>query len=184
MRRKAFTLPEALLTTMLCALILGLAGSLIQGYSQMSRSSAAKDQSTLLGQMALERIASEASSAVKLGSPSGSGPASLLQFNKYDPGVDATRVPLILGSLPSAYDPYDASYLANVTYEITGGGLTRQVTNANSTTTQALLADGLIGLSFQLRGGDFLEVQLVLQDYNKTRTLRGYTQLRCLSQVP
>ena len=183
--KRAFTLPEALLTTMLCALILGLAGSLLQGYSQMSRSSAGKEQATLLGQMALERVTGEAASAVKLASPSGSGASSLLQFNKYDPAVDATRVPQVLPTtLPSLYDPYDASYLANVTYEVVNSGLTRQVTNASGATTQTLVADGISGLSFQLHGSDYLEVQLVMQDYNKTRTLRGYTQLRCQSLVP
>jgi len=153
--RSGFSLLEAVITLLLVSIVFGVAADLLGDACRVMSFSRAKSNSIQAVQMGLARMCGEAREAFEL-----DGTGTELALLKIDPGGD--RFP---ASAPSVWNPY--AFQVRVRYFTSGGKLWREVDSANP----QLVADGITGLSAQVRPGKSLELSLTLLEDRVVRTL-------------
>lgn len=120
-RRRGFTLFEALLTLFLVGIILLISGSLVREMSLENRRSKDGDQ-VVEAHQALDRCAQALHSQVSTLEPiSGSSPR--LRVRSWNGETNATRLPLPVPLTAAAWTPQDAAWLMETTFEVSSGTL-------------------------------------------------------------
>ena len=150
MKRRAFSLMEALITLALLSLALGAMDSLMASMNRIQRNGDEKDQRLVLVLHALEMMRAEVEEAVEIVP----GPATQYQFKKIDPTTDTLlqnpplpQIRLVYqpdapGAL-GVYDTWNARNpfdLVTVTYRAASNGELLR-----SSTTSSVLCEGVSG---------------------------------------
>lgn len=147
MKRKGFSLLEAMIAMGLVFLILGLIATLMREYTGVNRLTSSKD-ATLDGvQFALREMRNELGSALDVMAPTTVGStSSSLAFTKINPRLGEDRIPYEFPApIPANWAHADPSHLLDVVYARSGGKLIRTVTGLPTTSRQEVAAkiDGL-----------------------------------------
>ncbi|MEW6282840.1 MAG: type II secretion system protein [Candidatus Eremiobacterota bacterium] len=175
MRRRAFSLVEAMASMFLIALVLGLVGSMLGEYARISRFAATREQLGQALQVAMDRILSEVRGARQLLSAS---PDVELRFLTFEPANDAVRLPLPVPTpRPASWDPYPPASQLQVRYYTSQGHLVREATSQSGTSFAGSLCDGVAGLSCQRLPTGNLEITLSVDD--RGRIVPRTTRVRC-----
>ncbi|MEW6281691.1 MAG: hypothetical protein AB1758_23990 [Candidatus Eremiobacterota bacterium] len=164
MRGRGFSLAEALITSFLFLLVLGVAALFMRDYSQVLRLES-EQTGRRQAQASLERIAADARQAVRFSSPvPAGGPAAVLELTRLNP--TAPHLPATLPDpLPASWAPLPAASLMTVRYEVSGGRLLRTVRMPAAPVESATLLAEAPGLSCRFLVSGCLEVELgVLRD--------------------
>lgn len=159
MGRRAFTLPEALLTLALFGLVLGLTASLLAGYSQFLRFTARQDR-RLESTRALAQLCLDVQQAHRLLDPTG-GPSSQVVLERVPPDQEW---------LPAPGTPFDpaAGPLEEVRYFVDGQrNLVRERAGRPSVVAES------VGLSAAWVEPELLQVRLSVQEGPGVVTLQA-----------
>ncbi|MBX3166828.1 MAG: type II secretion system protein [Candidatus Eremiobacteraeota bacterium] len=167
MKRRAFSLIEALITLALLSIALGAMASLMASMNRMQRNGDEKDRRMVLVLHALEMMRTEVEEAVEI-LP---GPSTQYQFKKINPNTDTLlqnpadpQVRLVYAlDAPGALDPLDtwesrrSSDLVTVTYHAAANDLVRECNGS------AVLCEGISGFSVyrDAWGVDHLEISML-----------------------
>lgn len=139
MRNRGFTVLEALVTTMLVLIVLGVAASLISSYQKVSRQSRSQDQAMEAACNALHSVRADLQAALSV-SATGSNLA-LVRVNPGKPGRFAVTPGMDWLSRR-------ANYNLSVDYGLDAqGNLVRGLTPAGEARTTAVLARGIQGFA-------------------------------------
>ena len=135
MKRRAFTLLEALVTMALVATVFGTLVVLLQDSSRVVNLSNQKDAARSAGQVGLERVCNELWEATAVDSPAAAGvDATILTFEKADPSA-TTRLPTPIPEPPGAFNVADPAFHLTVSYELSGRRFIRSVGPRGGTPT-------------------------------------------------
>lgn len=145
MRRRAFTLMEALLVLLLVEILLGILGGILWEYSKLTAEADSKDRG-LATQTLLLHLQNEAQQAQAVLLPLAGASGSELRFLRQDPARSSTalaagdRLPVPVPN-PDPLAVWDAEAAAErleIRFRVGGRQLFREVLDSSSTTTQAL----------------------------------------------
>lgn len=174
MRRRAFTLAEALLAATLMAMILGAAAAIFASYSTLVRHSGPKERNLVSGYSTMDRIRCELSGAVTVvePDPTSMALATRVLFDKVDPAL-TTRLPTPLD--PAAlFEPKDPASFCRVEYSISSGQLWRIVTGAGSAyTSRELQLVEVSGLTAQFTSSAGVNLSLALPQLPQPLVIRS-----------
>lgn len=167
MKRRAFSLIEALITLALLSIALGAMASLMASMNRLQRNGDEKDQRLVLVLHALEMMRTEVEEAVEVLA----GPATQFQFRKINPNTDTflhnpgyPQIRLVYApDAPGALGVYDAwetrrmSDLVTVTYRAAINDLVRECNGS------AVLCEGVSGFRVYRDGWgvDHLEISVL-----------------------
>lgn len=194
MRRRGFSLVEALGSLLVMSILLTAVAALMQSYASISRRTSARDQAVVSAVLASEHLRNEVSAAVKVLHPAGATAEAQLEFQRIDPNYQPAttfdRMPSPLAPpLPSSFDPYDPATLLTVQYQLQGDRLVRITTEAGGRVTQTVVATGLIGFSVRRQGeadpagAGCVEATMVYGSPVPNQ-LQVHSPLCCLSRIP
>lgn len=166
---RGLSLAEVLLVMALLLVVTALMAGLVRGYSDVLRFSGGKTHVLEVAQVALSRMASEASAAVALDTST----SGRLQLQRLDPAVQDSRLPpggseQVVGS----WQPFDSDHLITVVYRLDGGD--RLLRSAGG--QDLALADDIAGLAFT-QSDDSLRIVVSTMDGRQLRTLSSFVYL-------
>ncbi|MCA9791562.1 MAG: hypothetical protein KC910_07190 [Candidatus Eremiobacteraeota bacterium] len=164
MKRRGFSLPEAMLAMVLVFMVLGMVGVLVREYSEATRLAASKEQTLNGVQLGLEQMRSEVGSALALLTPTG-GSSNMLSFQRLDPA--ANRLPPSPAGFTS-WDPRPAGQIVTVTYQVGPQGLTRLVAGSGWS-AQSQVSEGIRGLETTFLAKDRVGLKVSFQEEHLLR---------------
>lgn len=170
--KRGFSLLEALVTSFLVLVMLGVIGGVIQGYMRAQAVTEAKDRNWEAVVNSLRSVRNDCQAAVAFLQPL---PTDLavsprLDLQRFSPA--ATRLPAVLPTpLPASWDPMPATELITIRYEVTPEEvLTRTLLVPAGESFR--LAQETTGFSVQHVDTSLLEVAFSIQDRGRTLALR------------
>ncbi|MBI3925649.1 MAG: hypothetical protein HY319_08925 [Armatimonadetes bacterium] len=177
MRRRAFSLAEAVIASFLIFLILGVAATLVQGYSRVMRDSSGKERTHLAAQLALERVRAEVASAIEVLDPT-AGSNTELKFDKLDPR--AARLPDPLPDpLPADWEPWEPADRITVRYFIDGGNLMREASGPGGAVVETITR-GIEGFLVTVEPPGSLDITVTVREDRRVVTFTTKANLEVL----
>lgn len=163
--KTGLSLPELMLIMTLILVITGLMAGVARNYSETLRFGAGKARTLEVAQVALQRVASEAMSAVQFFAPSPAG--QVLDFERIDAAAAITRLPDLSGGVPVSWNPAAAGDRIRVTYRHDiSGHLNREVAGETQ-----VIGEGLTGFEASFNSAESLTLILSVQEAKRVRTL-------------
>ena len=162
MKKRAFTLMEALTTLTLFLLVMTVSGNLLQSLNDQHHWSGKKSQAFDAGEVALRQIEADARAAYSIvnPAPASTTPANRLDLIRIDPNQTSTLLPNPLPpTLGTSWNPDDPTCSISLNVTLTGNKLRRQCG-----TIVTVLAVDLVGFQIQNQGTNQLSVVLTVLD--------------------
>lgn len=184
MKRRAFTVMEALVTALLVGLALSIVGLITRDFQRVMSRSQRRD-TALEGFLALQRVAGEAAQATGNLSPAKAATSALLSFDRIDASYP-NRFPAILlpepDPTPAAWEPLDSAYLVTVRYSVNSDRqLLRRVDFPAGGFEQQVCAEEVLGFEASHPHAGYLALRLTVQLGPQTQTLELPVNLQAVA---
>ncbi len=122
MKRRGFTVLEALITALLVGLALAIVGLVTRDFQRVMARSQRRD-TALEGLLALHRVGCESAQACGDIVPALNATSAWLSFSRIDPNHPDRIPPTLLPEpvpIPAAWEPRDPAYVVRVSYSLNG----------------------------------------------------------------
>ena len=182
MKRRGFTLLEALCTLALVSLIFITVLSLLQDSVRTARMSQEKDTAMNAVQVGLDRLCCEMREAVQVSAPGVGFTLNQITFQKVDSNNPNRLPPRVPEPVPSpAWNPFDPQWLLKVHYFVAGGELVREIgPSAGPATHRSAIAENVDSLSVGCFAPGRFTVVLSVRQSNQISTYTHSVNMPCM----
>jgi len=174
MKRRAFTVLEALITALLVGLALAIVGLVTRDFQRVMARSQRRD-TALEGLLALHRAGGETAQACGDLVPAINATSAWLSFSRIDPNHPDRIPPTLLPEpvpVPAAWEPRDPAYLVRVGYSVNASRqLIRRVDFPGGDFEQQSCAEEVIDFQARHPRAGYLELRLTVQSGPQVRSL-------------